>query len=1499
MKKYVVGFTISDVRNLVTEDGGPCDPFVLVECCGRKWQSTTKEEKIGLVPWNESSIWPDITLHPEEFESAYIEFSVFARHWWTRNYLIGKASMQLESVNRRKGFVYAKKPVALRREGVTNSTGTLTVTVYCLKPGEAPPSDAQQQGAEGPQGEEQPEDFEDLSKAVLGQVDGNQGKPYHVNINIYRVEDLAKINGSFPSPFVTVEFAGACVQTEPASNVELYTWNACARIPVTIPVFEDTILIKLWSRNTLSADELLAQGLISFSELRNNSLPPRWFCLYGWDPDEVPDVKKISNQGETVKPNFFKGRLLISGRVDRLKDPDDMCPAENIPARPAVEPQTLQVALLADVYEVCGADGRECQVQLAFGKEKRATKQWVTPYRGPEKSSSTPSSAEPDDDFGDESHKNVQVEDVTQFSFSQVQGRIDPMLIMTPEENESQPFVMVNVYTRGVLSPAARVGYQMMKILDIPRYEPGSPAKPKYITLDPMPNTANQRLPASVLMTIEQFNTDDVARHNRKYVKLMSYIIRAYVFMARGIRSDLSNYACRVSCAGVSKTTDSRDEVRPTWMLPLELKVTLSSDHPREPPTMEPITVTIVGGTQVTIRGRKDICKTVCKYEYMRRKDNMQKWEPYTLKPQWIKLYGGQYGSIQMGEVLIAFELLQWKSRNDPALYRKDMWPVPELEYEKSKHFTKLKKATLHFALYGLRDIKPSGAAMGSEKQDLLVTVRVKKFSQEAQTQTSKDGKIDKYFNMSFEYKDLVDNGERNSKWDLLHKWRSDSLGVQGCWNYEFFQVKKMRIEVPEESMLEPFIAVRVHEKPSYVGKVFGSEGTLIGEHRMGLAKWYPVCWYPNISLEKSYKDQADMIEKEVDNAIKRARSKAKFEEESQEAREKVMQEERIRRFEERKKQMSGGRIEPDEEVAEEVNSAAMPLELREFHDVTNPYGYAPHEREKLNFMPLHKLNMMTAKSFKEMLGEQSRSKEDTDHPMLPGKLEDCTDTHIFDNDLFFKSKPLFRNRDALPDKDATDWNFRYSETYGFVKCMFKLVDGWEDDEEGDEELAPSSSVRNNNQDKDLPLATDDEADAARLRRSFGIDPETDSTVFDQKKFQKGYKSKEHVPSRIRVRLYFVKAVCIAGKGTPLDPYLAFKLGSNIQVSMRNMPQRGTNSPSFYRTEERDIEMPVESQLKVDVWDYQDVSQMMDTLIGSTVIDLEDRWHSKEWRKADARMRLPMENRPLCNADLAGQTCGSLLMWVEMIDASKASDRKLTVLAPPAPNEIELRMVIWTTKGIKIVDGDHTDVKVGVDLECQEYQGHKFGYPKFQVTDIHLGSVTGDAVFNWRIVFPNIVLPTVSCTIDIKVYDANLTFADTFIGGVTVDLKRYMEHVAKTMDPIESKADIPFQPPGGQQAPTEEEGGGEEGGGAESLGSVQFTMWIMTQPEADNKRANKGREEPNDFPQLVTPTEGRGWGDVFALGGFALPSFGIWKKLLPPIIFTLFCLVLLRWLGLL
>merc|ERR1712176_1300782 len=116
----------------------------------------------------------------------------------------------------------------------------------------------------------------------------------------------------------------------------------------------------------------------------------------------------------------------------------------------------------------------------------------------------------------------------------------------------------------------------------------------------------------------------------------------------------------------------------------------------------------------------------------------------------------------------------------------------------------------------------------------------------------------------------------------------------------------------------------------------------------------------------------------------------------------------------------------------------------------------------------------------------------------------------------------------------------------------------------------------------------------------------------------------------------------------------------------------------------------------------------------------------------------------------------------------------------------------------------------------------------------------------------------------------------------------YLEKVARDMDSIQTTSELKFR---NQTA--------EEENPELVLGSVNISMWVFTQSEADTCPVGLARNEPNVNPQLITPLEGRGWGDV--LGGFAfsMPDLGLFKKVVPILILFIVILIVLKWLGLL
>ena len=66
-------------------------------------------------------------------------------------------------------------------------------------------------------------------------------------------------------------------------------------------------------------------------------------------------------------------------------------------------------------------------------------------------------------------------------------------------------------------------------------------------------------------------------------------------------------------------------------------------DHPKKPPTMEPITVSLC--QYEGYFKQPNVGKAICKYTYMRQKNILEEWEPYKLQPQWVQLYGGTYNT--------------------------------------------------------------------------------------------------------------------------------------------------------------------------------------------------------------------------------------------------------------------------------------------------------------------------------------------------------------------------------------------------------------------------------------------------------------------------------------------------------------------------------------------------------------------------------------------------------------------------------------------------------------------------------------------------------------------------------------------------------------------------------------------------------------------------------------------------------------------------------------
>jgi len=92
--------------------------------------------------------------------------------------------------------------------------------------------------------------------------------------------------------------------------------------------------------------------------------------------------------------------------------------------------------------------------------------------------------------------------------------------------------------------------------------------------------------------------------------------------------------------------------------------------------------------------------------------------------------------------------------------------------------------------------------------------------------------------------------------------------------------------------------------------------------------------------------------------------------------------------------------------------------------------------------------------------------------------------------------------------------------------------------------------------------------------------------------------------------------------------------------------------------------LPGSCLLQVQVMDHHDLSS--DPVIGETLIDLENRWFSKKWRKIHDK---PIETRdiysPICSL-----ATGRIRLFVEIISANDKEALKNVISIIPKPAEV-------------------------------------------------------------------------------------------------------------------------------------------------------------------------------------------------------------------------------------
>jgi hypothetical protein len=188
-------------------------------------------------------------------------------------------------------------------------------------------------------------------------------------------------------------------------------------------------------------------------------------------------------------------------------------------------------------------------------------------------------------------------------------------------------------------------------------------------------------------------------------------------------------------------------------------------------------------------------------------------------------------------------------------------------------------------------------------------------------------------------------------------------------------------------------------------------------------------------------------------------------------------------------------------------------------------------------------------------------------------------------------------------------------------------------------------------------------------------------------------------PRAYKVRLYVLDSFHLAmtdrnldGSEAPPDPYLKVSLGDFKFDDRKNAVYDMSDCP-FYKMIEIDAMLPGSSQLILDVYDKDTLGG--DDLIGTTVIDLEDRCFDKDWQalgaenlRTEAPVRWktkPMEYRTLKIPGLSLPR-GYIQIWVDILPPGDAVTFPPDDVSLPPTQMFEMRVVIWKAKDVPAMD---------------------------------------------------------------------------------------------------------------------------------------------------------------------------------------------------------------------
>jgi hypothetical protein len=329
------------------------------------------------------------------------------------------------------------------------------------------------------------------------------------------------------------------------------------------------------------------------------------------------------------------------------------------------------------------------------------------------------------------------------------------------------------------------------------------------------------------------------------------------------------------------------------------------------------------------------------------------------------------------------------------------------------------------------------------------------------------------------------------------------------------------------------------------------------------------------------------------------------------------------------------------------------------------------------------------------------------------------------------------------------------------------------------------------------------------------------------------------VKSNVLVRLYIIDAFDLAALdfGSLSDPYLFIRLGDTV-INEKDNYQKDTSNPKFYKRFDINASLPGESILKITLWDKDDL--FSDDKIGTTEIDLEDRFFSTKWKKLPHK---PIETRKLFHKSTRHPR-GYIRLWLDIYREGEMKDP--VDIEPRPPVECEARLIVWRSEGIPSADLE--DVS---DLYVKAWVNNS----KQKETDTHYRCQKGAGSWNWRMKFP-VSLPFPHNVVNIQVWDKDLFSSNDFIGDAVIefneiahvayehDMRAKMSNKKSIWDKVRKDKEDKFWIDLNKR---------KDNGEVKNVGKLQVSFELVPIEKAKACMVGEGRDQPNSDPYLPPP----------------------------------------------